>query len=403
MLNDSYNKQWKLDFYKIFATEYGDVSKLEEVDKLKFGHFPPVIGNFYENPIDEESLKKICEGKLKISKAKFDENYNGDIVKVDYVKTIKEQLNALMQQQIAQLHQEDPNFLSDEEKKIVENADFPFIRLMTLVYVKDTDEMTDDEQREWKESMNNFINQQIVFGVVNTYYTMKLYQDNNYVRLFQTPYNKRELWDEYANDKKGFCVVYDFKEISGDRASQLNKLYPILYVDKKLTEEDLDFDIYNSHCASLTSVKEDVKDYYNEWMFIFNHHFTEREYLMLDGLLEPIYSNTFNYEPIQEILQKNYLIPKDDDLEYDYHGIINDLLAQLESISFQNGIKSSLEEVFNITDDEIEVDFLKPEAVYLGTNFPEDKMQEYKEIVEAENIRIFIIKEKDGKFFKSLF
>lgn len=402
MLNDSYNKEWKVDFFKIFATEHANVSQLEEADKLKFGHFPPVIGNFYEKAIDAESLKSICSGKLKISKAKYDENYNGDIVKIDYVNTIKGQLNNLMQQQIAQLNEEDPNFLSEEEKKIIEEADFPFIRLMTLVYVKDTDEMTDDEQKEWKESMNNFINQQILFGVVNTYYTMKLYQDNNYVRMFQTPYNKRELWDEYANNKEGFCVVYDFKEISKSTAAQLNKLYPILYTDKKLTKDDFDYEIHNSHCASLTSIKDEVKDYYNEWMYIYNHHFTEREYLMLDNLLEPIYSNTFNYEPLQNVLKKNYLVPKGDDLEYDYKQIVDDIVDILESAPFQNGIRPSFEEVLKITEDDMEIDFLKPEAVYLGTNFPEDRIQEYKELVEGEKIRIFIIKDKDGKFFKSL-
>ena len=402
MINDSYNKQWKLDYFKIFATQHSNVSQMEEADKLKFGHFPPVIGNFYENPIDSEALKSICSAKLKITKAKYDENYNNDIVKIDYADTIKEQLNNLMQQQIAQLNQEDPNFLSDEEKNIIEEADFPFIRLMTLVYVKDTNEMTADEQKEWKESMNNFINQQILFGVVNTYYTMKLYQDNNYVRLFQTPYNKRQLWDEYANNKEGFCVVYDFKEISKKNATQLNKLYPVLYVDKKVTEDDFDYVIHNSHCASLTSLKDEVKDYYNEWMYIYNHHFTEREYIMLDNLLEPIYSNTFNYEPLQEVLKTNYLVPKDDDLEYDYRQIIDDIVAILESEQFQNGIRPSFEEVLKITEDDMEVEFLKPEAVYLGTNFPEDKIQEYKEIVEGEGIRIFIIKDKDGKFFKSL-
>ena len=211
------------------------------------------------------------------------------------------------------------------------------------------------------------------------------------------------LYVEYANNKQGFCVVYDFKEISGENAAQLNKLYPILYTDKKLSPDDLDYEVNNSHCASLIAVKQEVKDYYNEWMYIFNHHFTEREYLMLDGMLEPIYSNTFNYEPIQNILKKNYLVPKDDDLEYDYRQIIDDIITELESNTFQDAMNSSMEEIYKITDDEMEVDFLKPEAIYLGTNFPEDKKEEYKQLVEGENIRIFIIKEKDGKFFKALF
>jgi hypothetical protein len=324
-------------------------------------------------------------------------------VKVDYAKIIKEQLNTLMQQQIAKLHQEDPNFLSDDEKEIIQNDDFPFVRLMTLVYVKDTDEMTQDEQNQWKESMNAFINEQIVFGVVNTYYTMKLYQDNNYIRLFQTPYNREGLWNEYADNRKGFCVAYDFKEISEKTALQLNKLYPVLYVDKKITADDLDFDVFNAHCASLISKKQEVHDYDNEWMYIYNHHFTEREYLMLENLLEPIYSKTMNHRLVKDILSTNYLISTEDDLTYDYNRIIEDLTAVLESNEeFKNEIAPLFKEVTNITDDEIEVDFLKPEAIYLGTNFLEDKIQEYKDIIESNNVRIFKIKEKDGKLFKAI-
>lgn len=403
MLNNSLNKEWKIDFFQIFATEHDNIEELEKADKLKFEHFPPVIGNFYKDLTDEETLKTICNGKLRLSKAKFEENYNSDILKIDYIKTIKGQLNTLMQQQIEKLHHEDPNFLSDEEKEIIDKADFPFIKLMTLVYTKDTDEMTPDEQKEWKGYMNDFINQQIVFGVINTHYTMKLYQDNNYVRLFQTPYNKAGLWDEYADNKKGFCVAYDFKEISEKTASQLKRLYPVLYVNKKLSEDDINFEVNNVHCASLTKIKQEVQDYDNEWMYIFNHHFTETEYRMLDNLLEPVYTQTMNHESIQRITKNNYLISKDEDLKYDYESIISDLLFVLESEEFKKEIKKSLEPVYNITEDNLEVDFLKPEAIYLGTNFPENKVQEFKEIVEGENVRIFKIKETDdGRLFKAL-
>lgn len=398
----SLNKEWKTEFFRILSTEQDNVKELEKADKYKFEHFPPVIGNFYENVVDEESLRKICSGKLKLSKAKLDENYNNEILQIDYVKIIKGQLNALMQQQIAKLHEEDPNFLSNEEKKIIESSDFPFIKLMTLVYSKDTNEMTDNEQEQWKGYMNDFINQQIVFGVINTYYTMKLYQDNNYVHLFQTPYNKEDIWNEYTNNKQGFCVAYDFKEISKTTASQLNKLYPVLYVDKNITKYDLDFDVYNAHSASLLKIKKEVKDYDNEWMYIFNHHFTETEYTMLDNLLEPVYTKTTNYESIKSIVKNNYLITNGDDLEYDYHKIIEDLLTILDSDTFKKEIEKSLNAVFDITDDYIDLEFLKPEAIYLGTNFPEDKIDEYKKIVEEESVRIFKIKEKDGKLFKAL-
>ena len=137
-------------------------------------------------------------------------------------------------------------------------------------------------------------------------------------------------------------------------------------------------------------------------MYIFNHQFSETEYKMLDNLMEPVYSRTTNYEAIQKIIKNNYLESKDDDLEYNYNEIISDLLNVLESEEFREEINSSLQKVFDITDNEMEIDFLKPEAIYLGTNFPEEKLQEYKDIIEGENVRIFIIKESDGKLFKAL-
>ena len=111
--------------------------------------------------------------------------------------------------------------------------------------------------------------------------------------------------------------ITECRFVIAENNSQVNK---ILGLNDKLPhlEKIITFDTEDD-------VKQEVKDYYNEWMYIFNHHFTEREYLMLDGMLEPIYSNTFNYEPIQNILKKNYLVPKDDDLEYDYRQIIDDI------------------------------------------------------------------------------
>ncbi|WP_323737316.1 DUF2971 domain-containing protein [Methanosphaera sp. ISO3-F5] len=401
MLDNSLNKQWKIDFFKVFATEYDNIQVFEKADKKKFEHFPPVIGNFYEKTVSPEELKNICEGKLKIKKAKLDENYN-DIVKIDYLKNIKSQLNNVMHQQIMNLQQEDPTFLSEEEKEIIENADFPFAKLMTVVFSKDTDEMTVEDQQEWKTNMNQFINQQFISGIINIYFTMKLYKDNNYVRLFQTPYNKKELWDEYAGNHKGFCVAYDFKQIKRTNAMNLNRLFPVLYVKEKISEDELDYDVYNYHCASIMKVRNEVTDYDNEWMFIYNHHYTETEYRMLDNLLEPIYHKTMNNPKIQQITFKNYLKEENDELIYKHEDIINDILKILESEEFDSQIHDEFEEVLKITDDEIMFDYMKPEAIYLGIKFPEEKIESYKNIVESTGTRIFQIKEKDGKIFKSI-
>lgn len=403
MLNNDLNKEWKINFFKIFSSQSDNPKSMEKADKEKFEHFPPVIGNFYGELLTEESLKKVCDGHLRLKKAKLDENYDDEIVKIDYEKSIKTQLNKLMNEQIIKLNQEDPTFLTQEEKEVIMGADFPFIKLMTLVYTKDTDQMTPEDQEEWKNQMNNFISQQIVFGVINTYYTMKLYQDNNYVRSFQTPYNKQEIWNKYADNNRGFCVTYDFKQIKTEVAKNLAKLYPVLYVDKKLEEKDLDYDVNNISAPSLLKIDSNPSEYDNEWMYIHNHHFTETEYLMLDNLLEPVYTKSINDESIQNILTNMYLNEDDENnLEYDYKEIIFDVLMVLESDEFQDKIGDEFDEVLKITDDFMEIEFMKPEAVYLGTNFPEEKIDEYKEIISSKGIRIFQIKEKEGKLFKAL-
>lgn len=400
MSKDSQDKEWKNEFYKTYAQDFEDPQKLGEADKLKFEHFPPVIGNFYDQLVDADKLRDICTGKLELNKAKLDENYHGHLLKIDYLNTIKTQLNTLMQQQINQLNSEDPNFLKDDEKKIIESSDFPFIKLMTLVYSKDTGEMTSDEQSQWKRQMNTFINQQIIFGVINTHYTMKLYQDNNYVRIFQTPYNRKELWEEYADNGRGFCVAYDFKEISIKTASQLKKLFPVVYVPEKVEEND--YDVYNAHCASLLKSREEVHEYDNEWMYIYNHHFTEKEYMMLDNLLEPVYSRTTNHPKMMEIMDTNYLTGSDEDLEYDYNKIIKDITGVLESDELNDEVNDLLGEVYDITPDSMSVDYLKPEAIYLGTEFPSDRIEEFKSIAEEEKVRIFRIKQNDdGRLFKA--
>lgn len=402
MLSNDLNKQWKIDFFKIFSTNPDNPTELEKADKLKFEHFPPVIGNFYRQVLDEKTLRKICQGKIELRKSKLAEGYNDKILKINYEKTIKTQLNKMMNQQIAQLHHEDPNFLTEEEKEIIESSDFPFIKLMTLVYTKDTDEMTPEDQVLWKENMNSFINQQITFGVINTYYTMNLYKDNNYVRIFQTPYNKEEVWDKYADNKKGFCVAYDFKEIKDIVVKNLNKIYPVLYVEEELSENDLDFDVYNIHSASLTRIEENVTEWDNEWMFIHNHHYTETEYTMLDNLLEPVYTKSTNDDRVQKIIKTNYLVTENDELIYNYRDIINDLLQVIESQEFKQKISKEFDEVLKITEDKMEIDFMKPEAIYLGTDFPEEDILPYKEIIESEGVRIFKIKQKDDKIFKAL-
>lgn len=401
MLNESLNKEWKRSFFEIFSRNNNTKEDLEKADKLKFEHFPPVIARFYKN-VNELDAEELFLPKIKLSKAKLSLNYNEDIIGVDYLETIKTQLNAVTQQQIENLNREDPNFLKDDEKEIIEKAEFPFIKLMTLVYSKDTGDMTFDDQMQWKNTMNEFINQQLIFSLVNTYFTMKLYRDNIYTLTFQTPYNKIHTWDKYANNHEGICLTYDFKEISESNAYHLSKLFPVVYADKKLSCDDFDHEIYNAYCASLVKLDTEINDEDNGWEYIYSYKYNEKEYSLLDRILQPAYEKVMTHPKVMKLNKKNYLVMDDDCLEYDYKSIIDDVVGLLESDEIYELIKDDLENVYSLTDDEITVDFLKPEAIYLGLNFDEDKIDEYNNLANENNVKIFKIKEGNGMLYKSL-
>jgi hypothetical protein len=89
-------------------------------------------------------------------------------------------------------------------------------------------------------------------------------------------------------------------------------------------------------------------------------------------------------------------------LEYDYKAIISDVVTLIESDEISELIKDDLENVYSLTDDEIEVDFLKPEAIYLGRDFSEDKIEEYNKLANENDVKIFKIKEGNGMLYKSL-
>lgn len=401
MLDESLNKEWKRSFFEIFSRNNNTKEDLEKADKLKFEHFPPVIAKFYKN-VDELNVEELFAAKVKLKKAKLSLNYNEDIISVDYLDTIKTQLNTVTQQQIENLKHEDPTFLKDDEKEIIEKADFPFIKLMTLVYSKDTGDMTADDQMQWKNTMNEFINQQLIFSLVNTYFTMKLYRDNIYTLTFQTPYNKIHTWDKYANSHEGICLTYDFKEISQTNAYHLSKLFPVVYSSSKLSRDDFDHEIYNAYCASLVKVDNDINDEDNGWEYIYSYKYNEKEYSLLDRILQPAYEKVMTHPKIMELNKKNYLIMEEDSLEYDYKSIINDVISLVESDEIYDLIKDDLENVYSLTDDEIEVDFLKPEAIYLGKNFNEEKINEYNQLANDNDVKIFKIKEGNGMLYKSL-
>ena len=108
-------------------------------------------------------------------------------------------------------------------------------------------------------------------------------------------------------------------------------------------------------------------------------------------------------DKIQEILSENYLEITDGELNYNHKKLIEDLSTFLDSDKFHEKIDEKLTEVYNITPNQFDVDFMKPEAVYLGLNYPDDKVDEIKKICQDKQIRIFKIKKDDEKgLFKAI-
>ena len=79
MTNDTLNKKWKEDYFEIFATTVDNREELENADKIKIEHFPPVLGQYYPDSINENNLKELCQGKLSLSKSKLS-YYNDSII-----------------------------------------------------------------------------------------------------------------------------------------------------------------------------------------------------------------------------------------------------------------------------------------------------------------------------------
>jgi hypothetical protein len=152
----------------------------------------------------------------------------------------------------------------------------------------------------------------------------------------------------------------------------------------------------------MVKVDDDINEEDSGWEYIYSYKYTEKEYSLLDRILQPAYEKVMTYPKIMEINKKNYLKMEGEYLEYDYKAIISDVVTLIESDEISELIKDDLENVYSLTDDEIEVDFLKPEAIYLGRDFSEDKIEEYNKLANENDVKIFKIKEGNGMLYKSL-
>jgi Protein of unknown function (DUF2971) len=74
------------------------------------------------------------------------------------------------------------------------------------------------------------------------------------------------MWSHYADNHKGICIEYDFKNVS-NRSSE-NELYPIRY-EQRIVKVDLSDDFDNIYVPLIASiVKSDSWKYEKEWRIV---------------------------------------------------------------------------------------------------------------------------------------
>ncbi|MCD7782224.1 MAG: hypothetical protein LUG89_05970, partial [Methanosphaera sp.] len=197
-------------------------------------------------------------------------------------------------------------------------------------------------------------------------------------------------------------VVYDFKEIRQNIVDNLSKIYTILYVDKKVEFDDIDYNVYNTNCASLLKIQDDVGEYDIKWNYIHNYQYNETDFVMLDGNITPLYMDILDNSPVKELFSNYYLSGDNNNLMFDYKKLISQILDVLYSDKFEDEYGNRIKEIHKITDDEITVDFMKPEAIYLGLEFPEENISNISDMLNDYDIQLFKIDKKDDKLFKKL-
>ncbi|MDO5851212.1 MAG: hypothetical protein Q4Q23_01840 [Methanobacteriaceae archaeon] len=395
MLDSAINKEWKIDFFKIFSENFQDKEELKKADKLKIEHFSPVIGK-YQVDMSIELLKELCNGNMTLTKAPLVKDYNKEILDIDYEKAIISELNGLVKDQIHGLNHEDPNFLTKEEEDKIYSSHFPFLTIMKIVFEKETQNMDEEDIKKWKDHVNDFINNQIIYVIVTTYFTIKLYRNSLYTTKFITPYNSEEIWEKYANNQKGYCITYDFKELNTKNMFLMDKIFPLLYLNK---DDNITKSTYNHHCASLFEEKELLFEE-KEWVYIIYEEPSDNLYEQIDPLLNELFMDIFETEQIKTIKEKNYMKEDTNKFEYNYKKLINDLKTIIEDTEYQtNDLNNQFKKIENILPDTIIKEFKKPEGLYLGKEFSEGLIESFKEIAKENNITLFHIKKAEEKLF----
>lgn len=64
------------------------------------------------------------------------------------------------------------------------------------------------------------------------------------------------MWSHYAEQNTGICVEYDLKKLINSKADVLKHIFPIIYMEKRIIERDID-SLISSNEALTDAIKRE--------------------------------------------------------------------------------------------------------------------------------------------------
>jgi hypothetical protein len=333
---------WKNELVKCLFSSDPSKLNVKKAINLKYENTPSSLYKY--KSFNKNSLKLLETDKiylarptefndpfdcgLKMASKDLPDNYIKEIIVPYTFNALKQEYNCSYEEYDNLMRSE--NVIHDLAKFIVEK-DMPYIS------PKERDKYIEEDKKR-------FIEANLDPGL----------KENIYVTCFSETYESIVMWSHYANDHKGFCIEYDFKEL-GVNDPVARFIFPVIYsktlFDMKDYLQDPNKDFGNVLKSYMDNIKE--KD-------------------ILNGITLPKLDQTVN----NMVGFYNALIKSGDwayEKEWRYIFIIN-------------------------TNKSVYLTVPKPKAIYLGAKILKENGEKILKIAKERDITVYKMKIKPSEF-----
>lgn len=92
----------------------------------------------------------------------------------------------------------------------------------------------------------------------NNNYQVEELSDLAYMSCFTESNGNSLMWSHYAEQNTGICVEYDLKKLINSKADGLKHIFPIIYMEKRIIERDID-SLISSNGALTDAIKREYE------------------------------------------------------------------------------------------------------------------------------------------------